>query len=102
MDHQRAPYPILPGQIVASTERVPSPAGGGVDTGTSRGGSFDSSGMSTLGDRVVEFSINPITGESGVDRVLVSGLPSTQLWKSWIWSFSCAGRYWILAKQDFK
>jgi len=81
---------------------VPSPAVEGVDAGTSRGGSFDVPGMSTLVERVVEFLINPITGESGVDRVLASGLLSIQLWKSWIWFFSCAGRYWILAKQDFK
>ena len=81
---------------------VPSPAAEGVDAGTSRGGSFDVPGMSTLREIIVEFSINPITGDSGVDRVLASGLLSIQLRKSWIWSFSCAGRYWILAKQDFK
>jgi len=56
---------------------VPSPAAAGVDAGTSRGGSLD--GMSTLGEGVVEFSIKPITGESGVDRVLASGLLSIQL-----------------------
>ena len=81
---------------------VPSLAAEGVDAGTSRVSSFDVPEISTLGERVVEFSINPIIGDSGVDRVLVSGLFSIQLWKSWIWSFSCAGRYWILAKQDFK
>ena len=81
---------------------VPSPAAEGVDAGTSRVGSFDVPEISTLGERVVEFSINPIIGDSGVDRVLVSGLFSIQLRKSWICSFSCAGRYWILAKQDFK
>ena len=81
---------------------VPSPAIEGVDAGTSRVGSFDVPEISTLGERVVEFSINPIIGDSGVDRVLVSRLFSIQLRKSWIWSFSCAGRYWILAKQDFK
>jgi len=81
---------------------VPSPAAEGVDAGTSRVGSFDIPEISTLGERVVEFSINPIIGDLGVDRVLVSGLFSIQLRKSWIWSFSCAGRYWILAKQDFK
>ena len=81
---------------------VPSPAAEGVDAGTSRVGSFDVPEMSTLGERVVEFSINPIIGDSGVDWVLVSGLLSILLRKSWIWSFSCAGGYWILAKQDFK
>ena len=81
---------------------VPSPAAAGVDAGTSRGGSLDVPGMSTLGEGVVDFSINPITGESGVDRVLASGLLSIQLRKSWIWFFSCAGRYWILTKRDSK
>ena len=81
---------------------VPSLAAEGVDAGTSRVSSFDVPEISTLGERVVEFSINPIIGDSGVDRVLVSGLFSIQLQKSWIWSFSCAGRYWILTKQDFK
>ena len=81
---------------------VPSPAAAGVDAGTSRGSSLDVPGMSTLGEGVIEFSINPITGELGVDRVLASGLLSIQLQMSWIWFFSCAGRYWILAKQDSK
>ena len=81
---------------------VPWAVAEGVDAGTSRGGSLDVPGMSTLGEGVVEFLINPITGESGVDRVLASGLLSIQLRKSWIWFFSCAGRYWILAKQDSK
>ena len=67
---------------------VPSPAAEGVDAGTSRVGSFDAPETSTLGERVVEFSINPIIGDSGVDRVLVSGLFSIQLRKSWIWSVS--------------
>ena len=58
--------------------------------------------MPAFGERVAEFSINPIIGESGVDRVLVSGLLSIELRKPWIWSFSWAGRYWILAKQNFK
>ena len=83
-----------------ATLEVPSPATEGVVAGTSRVGSFDVPDKSTLGERVVEFSINSIIGDSGVDRKLVSGLLSIQLRKSWIWSFSCAGRYWILAKQE--
>ena len=51
-----------------------STAVAGVDTGTSGVGSFDASGMPAFGGKVAEFSINPIIGESGVDRVLVSGL----------------------------
>ena len=94
------PSALLPPHPAAL--EVPSPAAEGVDAGTSGVGSFDVPEMSTLGERVVEFSINPIIGDSGVDWVLVSGLLSTLLRKSWIWSFSCAGRYWILAKQDFK
>ena len=62
---------------------VPSPAAEGVDAGTSRVGSFDVPEISTLGERVVEFSINPIIGDSGVDRKLVSGLLSIQLRKCW-------------------
>jgi len=61
-----------------------STAAEGVDAGTSGVGSFDASGMPAFGERVAEFSINPIIGESGVDRVLVSGLLSIQLQKSWI------------------
>ena len=67
---------------MASTERVlvktiiffdpsalslPHLAAEGVDAGTSRGGSFDVPKISTLGERVVEFSINPIIENSGVD-----------------------------------
>jgi len=85
-----------------ATLEVPSPATEGVDVGTSRVSSFDVPDKSTLGERVVEFSINPITRESGVDRVLASELLSIHLRKFWIWFFSCAGRYLILAKQDFK
>jgi len=46
---------------------VPSPVAAGIDVGISRGGSLDVPGMSTLGEGVVDFSINPITGESGVE-----------------------------------
>jgi len=66
---------------------LPSPAAfevpsAGVGVGTSRAGSFDIPGMSMFGERAIEFSINPIIGDSGVDRVLVSGLLSIQLRKS--------------------
>jgi len=71
---------------------LPTPAALGVhwvvaeeeDAGTSRTGSFDVLGMSTFGERGVEFSTNPIIGDSRVDRVLVSGLLSIRLRKSWI------------------
>jgi len=59
----------------AAFELLPT-AAEGVDAGTSGVGSFDASGMPAFGERVAEFSINPIIGESGVDRVLVSGLLS--------------------------
>ena len=70
--------------------------------GTSRVGSFAVPAVSTFGNLVDEFSINPITGDSGADRVVPSEPLYTQLQKSWIWSFSCAGRYWTLAKQNSK
>ena len=54
-------------------ELIPT-AAEGVDAGSLGVGSFDTSGMPVFGERVAEFSINPIIGESGVDRVLVSGL----------------------------
>ena len=81
---------------------IPSTAAEGVGASTSEVGSFDASGMPAFGERIAGFSINPIIGESGVDRVLVSGLLSIQLRKFWIWSFSWAGRYWILDKQNSK
>jgi hypothetical protein len=65
-------------------------------------GSFDIPGTSLFVGLAVGFSINPITGELGDDRVVVCRLLSIQLRKSWICSFSCVGRYWILAKQDSK
>ena len=63
---------------------IPSTAAEGVGAGTSEVGSFDASGMPVFGERIAEFSINPIIGESGVDQVLASGLLSIQLRKSWI------------------
>jgi hypothetical protein len=56
----------------------------GVCLGASGFGSFDVPGMSIFTGLAVVFLINPITGESGDDRVVVSGLLSIQLRKSWI------------------
>ena len=58
--------------------------------------------VSAFGKPPDGFLINPITGDSGADRLVPSELLCTQLRKSWICSFSCAGRYWILAKQNSK
>ena len=70
--------------IVSSTAlEVPSVVVG-VSLGASGFGSFDVPGMSVFGKLAVEFSINPITGDSGVDRVVVSESLCIQLWKSWI------------------
>ena len=64
-------------------------------------GSLGFSAVSILGQLAVGFSINPITGESGADRLASSEPLDTQLRKSWTWSFSCAERCWTLAKQRF-
>ena len=61
-------------------------------------GSFDIPAVSTFGKLEDGFSINTITGNSGDDWLDPSELLCTQLRKSWIWSFSCAGRYWILSQ----
>jgi len=50
--------------------------------GASGFGSFDVPGVSTFGKLAIEFSINPITGDSGADRVVVSGSLCIQLRKS--------------------
>ena len=65
-------------------------------------GSLGFSAVSALRKLAVGVSINPITGESGADRLVSSEPLDTQLRKSWIWSFSCAERCWTLAKQDFE
>ena len=69
---------------------------------TSGFGLFDVPAISALDILTDGFSISPIIGDSGIDRIVDSGSFCTQLRKSWIWSFSCAGRVWILAKQDSK
>ena len=72
----------LPLLLPAALE-VPAIAAG-VILGASGFGSFDVPGVSVLGKLTVEFSINPITGDSGADRVVVSEPLCTQLQKSWI------------------
>ena len=87
--------PLLPGSAALE---VPSAAAGVC----SKTLGFGLSDVSALSIQTVGFSINPIIGDSGADRLVPSELLDTQLWKSWIYSFSCAGRYWILAKQDYE
>jgi len=67
--------------LIPATLEVPSVATE-VILGASGFGSFDVPGMSELGKLTVEFSINPITGDSGADRVVVSGSVCIQLRKS--------------------
>ena len=47
-------------------------------------GSFDIPAVSAIGKLADGFSINPITSDSGADRLVPSELLSTQLRKSWI------------------
>jgi len=89
--------PLLP---APSALEAPS-AAAGVHSGAWGFGSFDIPAVSAFGKLADGFSINPITGDSGADRLVPSELLDTQLWKSWIWSFSCAGRYWILSQARF-
>ena len=72
----------------------------GVWSGTLGLGSLGFLAVSTLGKLVAGVSINPIMGDSGADRLVPSEPLDIQFRKSWTWSFSCAGRYWILPKQD--
>ena len=58
--------------------------GTGVCLGTSGFGSFDIPAVSAFGAPADGFSINPITGDSGADRLVPSELLCTQLRKSWI------------------
>ena len=90
--------PSAPPLPVPSAFEVLLVAAEGVSLGAFGFGSFDVPGMFAFGELAVEFSINPFTGDSGVDRVVAAGSLSIQLRKSWIWSFSCTGRYWNLAK----
>ena len=69
--------------LIPATLEVPSVATE-VILGASGFGSFDVPGMSVFGKLAVEFSINPTTGDTGTDRVDVSGSFCTQLRKSWI------------------
>ena len=72
----------------------------GVWSGALGLGSLGFSAVSTLGKLADRVSIYPITGDSGADRLVPSEPLDIQLRKSWTWSFSWAGRYGILAKQD--
>ena len=71
----------------------------GVSLGASGFDSFDVPDMLASWQKAGRFSINPITSDSGADRVVASGSLCTQLQKSWTWLFSCSGRYWILYEQ---
>ena len=62
---------VLP-LLVPAALVIPSVAAG-VSLGASGFGSFDVPGMSVFGKLAVEFSINPTTGDTGTDRVDVSG-----------------------------
>ena len=68
--------PLLP----APPEALPAAAG--VCSGALRFGSLDVPGVSAFGGLAVEFLINLITGDSGADRVVVSGSLCIQLRKS--------------------
>ena len=67
---------------IAAALEVPPVAPEGLSLGASGFGSFDVPGVSTFGKLAIEFSINPITGDSGADRVVVSGSLCIQLRKS--------------------
>jgi len=69
--------------LIPAALEVPSVTAG-VILGALGFGSFDVPGMSELGKLTIEFSINPITGDSGAVRVVVSEPLCTQLRKSWI------------------
>jgi len=70
--------PLLP---VPPALEAPS-AAIGVCLGVLRFGSFDTSAMSAFGKSADVFSINPIIGDSGADRLVPSELLCTQLQKS--------------------
>ena len=74
--------PSAPPLLTPVAFEVPSVAAKGVGNGTSRFGSFDVPGVSAFTGLAVELSINPITGDSGADRVAVSEPLSIQLRKS--------------------
>ena len=57
-------------------------AAAGVCSGASRVGSLGFSAVSVLGKLAAGVSINPITGDSGADRLVPSELLDTQLRKS--------------------
>ena len=66
---------------MVSALEAPSAAAGVSDV--SGLGSLGFSAVSALGKLAVGFSINPITGESGADRLVSSEPLDTQFRKSW-------------------
>ena len=90
------PAPLLPAPPALEAPSVAS----GVWSGVSGFGSLDFPAVSTLGKLAAGVSINPIMGDSRADQLVPSEPLDIQFRKSWTWSFSCAGRYWILAKLD--
>ena len=58
-------------------------AAAGVCSGASRVGSLGFSAVSIQGKLAAGVLINPITGDSGADRLVPSELLDTQLRKSW-------------------
>ena len=91
------PAPLSP--VPPALEAISVAAG--VCSGTSGFGLFDILVVSASGNPADGLSINPIASDSGADRLVPSELLDIQLRKSWIWSFSCAGRYWILGQARF-
>jgi len=79
---QRFLNPSAPPLPIPASLEVPSVAAEGASLGASGFGSLDVPGVSAFGGLAVEFLINPITGDSGADRVVVSGLLFIQLRKS--------------------
>ena len=70
--------PLLPDPLALE---APS-AAVGVCSGASGFGSLDFSAVFTFGKMAAGVSINPITGDSGADRLVPSELLDTQLRKS--------------------
>jgi len=73
--------PSPPLLLVPPALEVPL-AAAGVCSGASGFGSFDILAVSASDILAVEFSINPITSDSGANQVVVSGPLCTQLLKS--------------------
>ena len=74
--------PSAPLLLIPSAFEVPSVGSEGGSLGISGFGSFDVPGMSAFSELAIEFSINPIIGHWGDDRVVVCGSLCTQFQKS--------------------